>query len=131
MIHKKNSLKITLRKGALEGYSIKNKQADRRKVLDVYATKSGWGEVVKRLNVLGIYNKNRYPEYTKKYRRDMAYIQKKFDPKRSVKRSVKKPLKAKRSVKRSVKKPLKAKRSVKRSVKKPLKAKRSVKRSDW
>jgi len=121
MINTAVKVKIKLEKGELSGYTLKDKTSTRREILASYAISKGWGNVVKRLNVLFIFNKNNHPKTAEKFRNDMKYIQKKFNPKYS---SVKKRRSVKRSTKkRSVKKSTK-KRSVKRSTKK-----RSVKKS--
>ena len=133
MINTAVKVKIKLEKGELSGYTLKDKTSTRREILASYAISKGWGNVVKRLNVLFIFNKNNHPKTAEKFRNDMKYIQKKFNPKyssvkkstkkRSVKRSTKK-----RSVKRSTKKRSVKRSTKKRSVKKSTK-KRSVKRS--
>jgi Mg-chelatase subunit ChlI len=114
------TLNIKLKKGKLDGYSLKDSMSDRRKVLKKYVKIYGSGDVIKRLNILYIFNRNNYPTTANKFHRDMVFVQKlgRESAKRSTKRSVKK-----RSVKRSVKK-----RSTKRSTKRSVK-KRSVKRS--
>jgi hypothetical protein len=154
---RKSKVKIYTEKGGLKGpyrlstssvkgYSIHDTMVNRRSILKNLLLKTPYSTIIKRLNVLAIYNKNRYPETSSKIKRDMSFLQKTFSKKRSVKkpsakkRSVKKPSAKKRSVKkpsakkRSVKKPSAKKRSVKkpsakkRSVKKPSAKKRSVKK---
>jgi hypothetical protein len=63
-------------------------------ILKKLAKRDTWVTIVKRLNILYIYNKNRHPDIAAKFRRDMKYIQKEFSPdylsKKSKRRSVKK-----------------------------------------
>ena len=127
----KSRVRIHIEKGALPGYSLSLKRSDRRELLDKLVKKYGWSNIVKKLNVLYIYNMNRYPVNAGKFRRDMYYIQKKFSPKhktsqKSYKKS--KSSKTKRSTKKSKKskrsKPKKSKKS-KRSKPKKSKSKRS------
>ena len=108
---RKSKVKIYTEKGGLKGYSIHDTMANRRSILKKLLLKTPYSTIIKRLNVLAIYNKNRYPETSSKIKRDMSFLQKTF----SKKRSVKKPSAKKRSVKkRSVKKPSAKKRSVKK-----------------
>ena len=123
----KSRVRIHIEKGALPGYSLSLKRSDRREILDKLVKKYGWSNIVKKLNVLYIYNMNRYPVNAGKFRRDMYYIQKKFSPnhktsQKSYKKSKRsKPKKSKRSKPKKSKrsKPKKSKRS------KPKKSKRS------
>ena len=133
---KKSKVRIYLKPGGLKGYHIKDTMKTRRSILKKLLRKDSYSTIIKRLNVLSIYNKNRYPEISKKVKSDISFIQKNFynkslSKKRSKKRSIKKRMSKKRSKKRSIKK-LKSmkKRSKKRSMKK-LKSmkKRSKKRS--
>lgn len=57
------------------GYRAKESAAARRAALKKAAKANGYNEVVRRLNVLYIYNKNRRPELAAKYRLDMAWVQ--------------------------------------------------------
>ena len=76
-----NKVKIHLEKNALPGYSLSIKKDERRKILDKLVKKFGLVNIVRKLNVLYIYNKNKYPKTAMKFRRDMKYIQKYFSPK--------------------------------------------------
>jgi hypothetical protein len=76
-----NKVKIHLEKNALPGYSLSIKKDERRKILDKLVNKFGWVNIVRKLNVLYIYNKNKHPKTAMKFRRDMKYIQKYFSPK--------------------------------------------------
>jgi hypothetical protein len=99
---RKSKVRIYTEKGGLKGYSISDTMVNRRSILEKLLRKTPYSTIIKRLNVLAIYNKNRYPETSSKIKRDMNYLQKTFSVK---KRSVKKPSAKKRSVKkRSVKK---------------------------
>ena len=142
----RSRIRIHIEKGGLPGYTIAVKRSDRRELLDKLVKKYGWSNIVKKLNVLYIYNMNRYPENAAKFRRDMYYIQKKYSPshktsakkyaqtkqkrpskKRSRKRPSKKRSRKRPSKKRSRKRPSK-KRSKKRSSKKRSSKKRSSKK---
>jgi hypothetical protein len=134
----KRGVKIHLEKNALPGYTLSIKRRDRREILDKLVKKLGWSNVVKKLNVLYIYNMNRYPINAAKFRRDMYYIQKTHSPsrktsaksysqKKSKKRSVKRVRKSKKSKRvRKSKKSKRVRKSKKRSVKRSKK--RSTKR---
>jgi hypothetical protein len=93
----KSLVRIPVTKGKLPGYTLDKSVKSRRSVLKKLAKKDSWGKIVKRLNVLYIYNKNRHPENAMKFRRDMHYIQKTFSPKMKVTKISKR----KRSVKKS------------------------------
>lgn len=74
----RSRIRIPTEKGALPGYTLSMKRSDRRDLLDKLTKKMGWSNIVKKLNVLYIYNMNRHPENAAKFRRDMYYIQKKI-----------------------------------------------------
>ena len=84
----KKKVKIPVKKGALAGYTLNDKLAVRRKVLSDYAKKKGWSEVVKHLNVLYIYNKNKHPITAMRFKRDLKFIQRTFDPNYNKKRKI-------------------------------------------
>ena len=109
-----SSVRIHVKKGGLPGYSLSISRKQRREALDKIIKVQPWSTIVKRLNVLYIYNKNKHPENAMKFKRDMKYVQKKYkmSPKRSYKKSHKKM-----SSKRSYKK-MSPKRSYKKSHKK-------------
>lgn len=65
-------------RGALEGYHVNDLVKDKRKMLDWYVKKDGYSTIIKRLNVLAIYNKNRDPKMSKKVKNDISYLQKKY-----------------------------------------------------
>ena len=81
---KKNSapVKITLRKGGLEGYHVKDLARDRRAILEKHlkSGKETYGDMIKRINVLAIYNKNKNPVYSDKFRKDIAWLQRHHKP---------------------------------------------------
>lgn len=109
----KSLIRIPVTKGSLHGYNLDDKRDHRRKILRKIAKKDTWETVVKRLNVLYIYNKNRHPENAGKFRRDMKYIQKEFSSAFKRKSKVKSK---KRSIKRTTKRKSKVKsKSKKRS----------------
>jgi hypothetical protein len=135
---KKSKVRIYLKPGGLKGYRIKDTMKSRRSILKKLLQKNSYSTVIKRLNVLSIYNKNRYPEISKKVKSDISFIQKNFynkslSKKRSKKRSsMKKQMSKKRS---SMKKRMSKKRSSmkkrmskKRMSKKRMSKKRSMKK---
>jgi len=72
----KKIVRIKVEKGSLHGYSLKLKLSERRKILNTLVNIYGLNNIVKKLNVLYVFNKNRYPNNAMKFRRDMQYIQK-------------------------------------------------------
>jgi len=100
--------KKSTRKSKVKIYTEKGRytMVNRRSILKNLLLKTPYSTIIKRLNVLAIYNKNRYPETLSKIKRDMSFLQKTS----TKKRSVKKPSAKKRSVKKSSTK----KRSVKK-----------------
>jgi hypothetical protein len=128
---KKSKVRIYLKPGGLKGYRIKDTMKSRRSILKKLLKKNSYSTIIKRLNVLSIYNKNRYPEISKKVKSDISFIQKNFYNKSlSKKRSPKKRslMKKQRSKKRSL---MKKQMSKKRSLMKKQKSmkKLSKKRS--
>lgn len=104
---RKTKVKIYTEKGGLKEYSIHDTMVKRRSVLKKLLRKTPYSTIIKRLNVLAIYNKNRYPETFYKIKKDMSFLQKS--------RSMKKRSMKKRSVKKlSMKKPSMKNRSVKK-----------------
>jgi len=102
----KSKVRIYVTKGKLYGYHVDDMQRSRRSLLK-NILKNKWAtysEVIKRLNVLAIYNKNRHPETSDKIRRDIKYVEtylNKYSKKRSTKnRSTKKRSTKKRSIKK-------------------------------
>ena len=127
---KKSVVRIKLTPGALAGYTLNDKVADRRKVLARYAKQKGWGEVVKRLNVLYIYNKNKRPETASKFKRDMRFIQRTFDVNYSKKqRSQRKSSKRKSPKRKSSKRTSSKRKSSKRKSSKRTSSKRKSQRT--
>jgi hypothetical protein len=120
--------KKSTRKSKVKIYTEKGRytMVNRRSILKNLLLKTPYSTIIKRLNVLAIYNKNRYPETLSKIKRDMSFLQKTS----TKKRSVKKPSAKKRSVKKSSTKKRSVKKSStkKRSVKKSSTKKRSVKK---
>lgn len=57
------------------GYHANKSATARRAALKKAAKANGYNEVIKRLNVLYIYNKNRHPELAVKYKLDMTWVQ--------------------------------------------------------
>jgi len=75
---RKKIVRIKVQKGGLAGYSLKLSLVNRRKALHKLVSQYGWGNIVKKLNVLYIYNKNNHPVTALKFRRDMKYVQKMY-----------------------------------------------------
>jgi hypothetical protein len=102
----KSKVRLHVEKGSLPGYFLADKQMNRRKILKKLAKRDTWVTIVKRLNILYIYNKNRHPDIAAKFRRDMKYIQKEFSPDYSTKKSKRRSVKKRKSTtkRRSVKK---------------------------
>ena len=103
-IRKKKSLvRIPLTtQGGLFGYHVDMPLDARRSLLKNILRKNlaTYSEVVKRLNVLSIYNKNRHPEISKRVIRDMRYIQKSSKRKSTKRKSTKRRSTKRRSTKR-------------------------------
>ena len=99
---KKSKVRIYLKPGGLRGYRIKDTMKSRRSILKKLLQKNSYSSIIKRLNILSIYNKNRYPEISKKVKSDISFIQKNFYNKSlSKKRSMKKrSMKKKSSMKK-------------------------------
>lgn len=89
----KRPINVPLRKGALEGYHVRDSSRVRRTILLSIIKKghSTYAEVIKRLNVLAIYNKNRTPEVTEILRKDIAFLQRQLSPPSLKIKSQKKP----------------------------------------
>jgi hypothetical protein len=79
----RSKVRIPVTKGKMHGYSLSDSLDHRRKILHKIAKKDTWEEVVKRLNVLYIYNKNKHPEIAQKFKRDMIYIQRLYEKERT------------------------------------------------
>ena len=75
MRRKKSPVRIKAQKGGLRGYSLKLKMKDRRSILDRLVKVYGYSNIIKKLNLLYVYNKNNHPENALKFKRDMLYIQ--------------------------------------------------------
>lgn len=66
------------RRGALEGYHVDDPLKVKRRMLESYIKKDGYSTVIKRLNVLVIYNKNKNEKLSNKVKRDIKFLQKKY-----------------------------------------------------
>ena len=69
-------VRIKAQKGGLYGYSLKLSLKDRRNILNRLIKIYGHNNIIKKLNLLYVYNKNNHPDNALKFRRDMIYIQK-------------------------------------------------------
>jgi hypothetical protein len=75
----KSKIRIPIsRRGALEGYHVNDPLKVKRRMLESYIKKDGYSTVIKRLNVLVIYNKNRNEKLSNKVKRDIKFLQKKY-----------------------------------------------------
>lgn len=68
-------IKSPAKRGGLHGYSLKLSLKDRRNILDRLVKVYGYSNIIKKLNLLYVYNKNNHPENALKFRRDMLYVQ--------------------------------------------------------
>ena len=86
---KMSSPNIQYKRGSLPGYHVRELARDRRAVLTnlIETKKATYAEVIRRLNVLSIFNKNKNPEMSATIRRDMAYVQRHLSHYSSAKRS--------------------------------------------
>jgi hypothetical protein len=73
----KSKVRIPATKGKLFGYHVDNLARDRRSLLKslIRSKRATFSEIIKRLNVLVIYNKRKHPETSKKIKRDLDYIE--------------------------------------------------------
>jgi hypothetical protein len=73
----KSKVRIPVTKGKLFGYHVDNLARDRRSLLKslIRSRRATFSEIIKRLNVLVIYNKRKHPEILKKIKRDLDYIE--------------------------------------------------------
>lgn len=74
---KRTQIRIKAKKGGLHGYSLKLNLKERRNILDRLIKVYGHSNIIKKLNLLYVYNKNNYPDNALKFRRDMLYVQSK------------------------------------------------------
>ena len=76
--HKRSKVKIPVTKGKLSkyGYGIHKSQQQRRKSLKRASKEYGPLSVSKKLNVLVIYNKNKHPSLSKKFKKDRDWLSK-------------------------------------------------------
>lgn len=68
-------IRIKAKKGGLHGYSLKLSLKERRSILDKIVKIYGPTNIIKKLNLLYVYNKNNHPENALKFRKDMVYVQ--------------------------------------------------------
>lgn len=73
----KSKVRIPARKGKLFGYHVDSLAKDRRSLLKrlIRSKRATFSEIIKRLNILVIYNKRKHPETSKKVKRDLDYIE--------------------------------------------------------
>lgn len=102
-------LNIKLKKGGLSGYRINDPVEKKHQALDKLVKKDGYSTIIKRLNILAIYNKNRFPTYSNKVRKDISYLQNKYrgkTTKRLPTKRVKSPIRRKPLPKAYTRKPI-------------------------
>ena len=129
MSKKKSPVRIYLEKGALPGYTLSLNQKTRKSILTKLALEQGWGTVVKKLNVLRLFNKHKHPKTAAKFHKDMKFVQTLSPKYKSPKKQSKRRSTKRRSVKRlsrSIKKRSTKKRSTKKRSSKKLSSKRYV-----
>jgi hypothetical protein len=73
-------LKTPLQKGELTelGYSVKNTSDMRRKALYKAVRKYGAVPVMRKLNLIAVYNRNMYPKYSKIYNSDKKWVRRTY-----------------------------------------------------
>lgn len=76
----KTKVRIPVSRGGLFGYHIDLPAKKRRSLLKRLMSKgvATYSEIIKRLNVLVIYNKRRHPETSEKVKRDMEFVHRHF-----------------------------------------------------
>jgi hypothetical protein len=97
------TVKLYLRKGSLFGYNVKQLAKKRRDLLMRIIKKnmSTYAQIMRRLNVLAIFNKNKNPKLSKKVRTDMAYLRRQFrKPTKKMKKKKPQQRRSKRGTKR-------------------------------
>ena len=72
----KSKVRIKVSKGKLLGYHVTDPLKMRRSVLKKIVKDMPYNKLIKRLNVLSIYNKNRHPEISQKIKRDISFLRK-------------------------------------------------------
>lgn len=89
--HKRSKVRIPVTKGKLSkyGYAIHKSQQQRRKSLKRASKEYGPLSVSKKLNVLVIYNKNKHPSLSKKFKKDREWLSKTMIKRSKKKRSKK------------------------------------------
>jgi len=97
----KSKVRIPVTKGKLFGYHVDSLASDRRSLLQslIRSKRATFSEIIKRLNVLVIYNKRKHPETSKRVKRDLDYIMRQYrlSPQR---KSPKKKSRKRKSIKR-------------------------------
>ena len=95
-------MNIKLKKGLLHGYTLKNSLISRREILKNLTKSVSINTIIKRLNVLYIFNKNKHPENAKKFRNDMKFLQRYRDNNNNSENTIsyRSSIKKRRSVKR-------------------------------
>jgi hypothetical protein len=78
----KSKVRIPIKqKGALFGYHVDMSAKSRRSLLKrlLSKRKATYSQIIKRLNVLKIYNKNRHPEISEKIKRDIDFVHRHYE----------------------------------------------------
>jgi hypothetical protein len=90
---KRTIIPAELHKGKLYGYHIDLPETQRHNILLnlLKSDTDSYSQLIKRLNIIGIYNKYKHPEIEKKIRKDIAFLQKYMTRVRSVSPKPKSP----------------------------------------
>ena len=76
-------VKLYLAPNSLEGYKMDDVAKSRRAVLETMlkTKKATYAQLIRRLNVLAIFHKNKSPQRTERVRKDITYVQRNFHAK--------------------------------------------------
>lgn len=119
-------IKITA-PGSLQGYKLSQSASVRRKHLASAVKKKGYGHVMKKVNALYIFNRNKYPSKGKLLSSDKKWLSKKYKGKsgrRKSRKGKRKSRKGKRKSRKGKRKSRKGKRKSRKGKRKSRKGKR-------
>jgi hypothetical protein len=90
---KRTIIPAELHEGKLYGYHVDLSEAQRRNILLnlLKSDTASYSQLIKRLNIIGVYNKYKHPTIEKKIRKDIAFLQKYMTRVRSVSPKPKSP----------------------------------------
>ena len=121
----KSKVRIKVSKGKLLGYHVTDPLKMRRSILKKIVKDMPYDKLIKRLNVLSIYNKNRHPEISQKIKRDISFLRKTPIKKKSKVRKT--PIKKKSKVRKTSTKKRSLRKTPVKKRKTPIKKKSKVK----